>query len=64
MFQLGPVNSLVGLAVFAFWAWMLVDCLLREPAGMEKLVWILVIIFLPLIGAVLYFVIRRQRWVR
>lgn len=50
----------MALAVFAFWLWMLVDCLAHEPPGMEKIVWILVILFTHVVGAVLYLVIRRR----
>jgi len=40
--------------VFIFWIWMLVDALMRKKFE-DKLVWILVIIFLHFIGALLYF---------
>ncbi len=50
----------------AFWLWMLIDCL-KRPDNMfkfggnnAKLIWILVIIFTGLIGAVIYyFLIKR-----
>jgi len=51
---------LLGLACFAFWIWMLVDCATKEPSqGNDKIIWILVIIFTGWIGALIYFLVRR-----
>lgn len=45
-----------------FWIWMLVDCATKEPNhGNDKIVWILVIVFTHLLGALLYFFIRRPQ---
>jgi hypothetical protein len=53
------------LIPFAFWIWMLVDCLGREPSeGNEKLVWVLVLIFLNWLGALLYYFVRRPIRIR
>ena len=56
--------SLVVLALGAmgtiFWIWMLAECATRERSeGNHKVAWILIIIFTHLIGAALYFFIRR-----
>ncbi|MCH7786725.1 MAG: PLDc_N domain-containing protein [Chloroflexi bacterium] len=41
---------------------MLVDCATREPnQGNDKLVWVIIIVFTSLIGAALYFFIRRPQ---
>jgi hypothetical protein len=52
--------------VIVFWLWMLIDCLKRQDdmfkfgGNNAKLIWILVIIFTGLIGAVIYyFLIKR-----
>ena len=56
------VFSVVWLVVTAFWLWMLVDCLTRKRvAGNEKLVWVVVLLFSHVVGAVLYFVLVRTR---
>ncbi len=51
-----------GLAVLAFWIWMLVDAIqnrgLRED---EKIGWVLAIVFLPVLAAIVYFFIGRPR---
>jgi hypothetical protein len=42
-----------------FWLWMLIDCLTSAKPAMEKLVWLVVIVFLHILGALLYFFIGR-----
>ena len=61
---LGPVEWFVVLLVLlgtAVWIWALVDCLLHEPAGIAKLIWIILIVFTHVIGAILYLLLRRPR---
>lgn len=52
----------LGLACFAFWLWMLIHAITNKglPDG-EKIVWVLVIIFLPFIGSIIYFFIGRPK---
>lgn len=65
-----PFSLLGGFAVIVFavaivativWIWALVDCL-QNPRlnGTEKLVWVLVILFLHVLGAIIYLAIGRQ----
>ncbi len=69
VFQLSPWNWLLGiaagglgLAAFAFWVMVLADCLLNEKGqGNERIVWTLVIIFTLIVGAMLYYFLRRPR---
>ncbi len=52
----------LGIAAIGFWFWMLVECLSKEPSdGNDKVVWTLVIFFFNVLGALLYFFIRRPR---
>ena len=47
-------------ASFAIWIWMLIDCITKEPSeGNDKLIWILVIVFTGVIGAAIYYFVRR-----
>jgi hypothetical protein len=39
---------------FAFWLWMLVDCLKRKKMK-KKLLWVAILLFLNIVGSVLYF---------
>lgn len=38
-----------------FWVWMLVDCIMNEP---EKYMWIWILLFTNIPGAVIYFILR------
>jgi len=42
-----------------FVIWMLIDCLTSSLPTNEKILWVLVIIFLHLLGALLYFFVKR-----
>jgi len=55
-----PLLVLAAIAMTVFWIWMLVDCLRREPPdSLEKLTWALVILLATIVGAVVYYVIRK-----
>ena len=52
----------VGLLVFAFWIWMLIDAIQNKGlTDGEKVGWVLAIVFLHFIGALLYFFIGRPK---
>lgn len=54
--------ALVGLLGTAFWAWMIVDVAVNEPdQGNTKIVWLLVVLLGQLIGALIYFFVRRPQ---
>ena len=48
------------VALGAFWGWMVYDCAVEEPSGMDKIVWILVISVGNFIGATIYYFARRR----
>lgn len=53
---------LLGVIAFIFWIWMLIDCV-KNPALVDnqKIVWILIVVFLNGFGALLYFFIARSK---
>jgi hypothetical protein len=52
----------LAIACFGFWLWMLIDCATNEPdTGNNKVVWIIIIVCAHIIGAVLYWIMRRDR---
>jgi hypothetical protein len=54
-----------GLLGFILWVWALIDCINNEPSeGNDKLIWVLVILFAQLIGALIYLVVRRPVRIR
>ncbi len=45
-----------------FWIWMIVDCATKESdTGNNKIVWILVILLGSIIGAAIYYFVRRPQ---
>jgi hypothetical protein len=60
LLALGAVFWLIALAATVFWVWMMVDVLTSSLSANEKILWFLVIFFLPLIGSLIYFFVRRQ----
>ena len=51
----------IGIAGTIFWLWMLIDCLSNEPSGNEKILWAIVILLTNVLGALLYYFIRRPQ---
>jgi hypothetical protein len=54
--------GIIGLLVFIFWIWMLIDAIRNKGlTDGEKIGWVLAIIFLHIIGSLLYFFIARPK---
>jgi hypothetical protein len=48
-----------------FWLWALIDCITKEPStGNDKVIWVLVILFLHVFGAIAYVLARRPERIR
>ena len=57
---LGIVFAIIALLTSIFWIWMLIDCATNASLdGTQKIVWILVILFLHFLGALIYFIVGR-----
>lgn len=57
---LGLIGIIIALVTSIFWIWMLIDCATNASLdGTQKIVWILVILFLHFLGALIYFVVGR-----
>jgi len=62
MMGIGLVGVLIFLLFAIFWIWMLVDAVTRNfKSDIEKVVWVLVIIFTHVIGAVIYYLVVKLR---
>lgn len=61
-----PLLSCAFMAVAsAFWIWMIIDCATNdELKGNDKIVWILIVIFAHLLGALIYCFVARPRKTR
>ena len=56
----GLIGGIIGLITTVFWLWMIVDCIVNNAlVGTQKIVWVLVVIFLHFLGALLYFLLAR-----
>ena len=56
------IMAAISLACFAFWLWMLIHAITNKGLGDgEKIVWVIVIIFLPFVGSLIYFFIGRPK---
>ena len=53
------LNYLISILCFILWIVALVDCIRSDNPN--KIVWILVIILLPILGSILYFLLARSR---
>ncbi len=50
----GPAFGILGLL---FYIWMIVECVRRER-GTERLLWLLLVVLVPDIGSLIYFLVR------
>lgn len=60
-------GTMPGLMILAsiFWLWVLIDCVTKEPSeGNDKIVWTILILSLPWIGAGLYYFVRRPERIK
>jgi hypothetical protein len=56
------IGYIIGLLATIFWIWMLIHALTnRGISGGEKVAWVLVIIFVPLIGSIIYYFIGKRK---
>lgn len=54
------VFALIALVTTVFWIWMLIDCATNANLdGTQKLIWVVIILFLHFLGGILYFAIAR-----
>ena len=59
------VLGAAAIALFVFWIKMLVEAATKEPdTGNTRLVWVIIIVFTQVIGATIYYFVRRpqRRW--
>jgi hypothetical protein len=52
------INYLIGILCLVMWVVALIDCI--QSSNPNKVLWIVLIILLPFLGSILYFLIGRQ----
>ena len=59
-FGFGMPELLLILSVFAtiFWIWMLINAAINERDTTDKIVWVLIVLFLHFVGAAVYYFVR------
>jgi hypothetical protein len=56
------VVFILALGAFAFWIWTLIDCATKEaPEGNTKIVWVIIVVITGIIGALIYYWVRRPQ---
>jgi len=55
------MGFIFGLIVVIFWIIQIVDCLKSNFSGYNKIVWILVLIFLGPLGAIVYYFLGQDQ---
>ena len=55
--------ALLGFGAFEilgllFWLWMIYECATRERNSPEKVLWLLLVVLVPDLGALIYFLVR------
>ncbi len=59
---LGFVAIVLAILIFVFWISMLIDCIKRKyKEAYDKIVWVLVIIFTGIIGALIYYFVVKVK---
>ncbi len=53
------VFIIIAIVASIFWLWMLIDCLTSNMPTAEKVLWVVVILFLHLLGALIYYFVAR-----
>ncbi len=62
---LGFIFILIAIGGSIFWIWALIECITKEPSeGNDKIIWFLLILFVHLIGALIYYLVRRPERIR
>jgi hypothetical protein len=60
LITLGIILLLLFILAFIFWILMLIDAAKRKMNEGEKVAWILIVIFLGIIGAIIYYFVVKQ----
>ena len=52
---IGLVGFAIGVFIFVFWIRMIIDCVKRDfPRDNDRIMWILLLIFTGILGAIIY----------
>ena len=52
---------IICICAFCFWIFILIECATKERDMGDRIVWVLIILFLNALGALLYYFFRRDQ---
>jgi hypothetical protein len=52
------IPEILFLLASIFWIWMLIAAVMRERTTADKILWVVIIVFTHVIGALIYFFLR------
>ena len=55
------IQLIIGILTVALWIFGLMDILKHEFTGVNKIIWLVLVFFIPILGSVLYFTIGRNQ---
>ena len=55
------MGALISLIILAVAIWAIVDCVTSSLEKGKKILWIVLIVLIPLIGAILYFLVGKKQ---
>jgi len=56
------VFVVLGLLCMVFWIWILIECATKESeTGNTKIVWVIIVVLTGIIGAAIYYFVRRPQ---
>ncbi len=58
---MGMIFGLIWLLCAIFWLWMLIDLLVSRHSTGTKILWVILMLFLPVLGSILYFFLARGK---
>jgi len=62
MWPLMFIVGLVTVGLFIFWIAMLIDCLSKKRNKTDKLIWVIVLVFLQILGAFIYYFLVKKKY--
>jgi hypothetical protein len=54
-------GGILAIGCLVVWIWALIDILKNEFIGMNKIIWLLLVICLPLVGSICYYFIGMKQ---
>ena len=58
----GLIIAWISFGLFSvFWIWMMIDAIIKQPTILSKILWFLLVFWLYLLGALIYYFAARKK---